>query len=122
MSQIVKMGINTYCDIAEKVVLLHIEKNVSLAFPKVVHQRHHILHNKLKNQDTMGRPRYTSLSPAELKVVRASVNGYRSQQIAEMLGISKRTVDAHKRNIYAKFHVHNCPSMVITVLEEGLLK
>lgn len=70
----------------------------------------------------MSRPRYESLSPAELKVVRASVNGLKSHQIAEALGLSKRTIDAHKRSIYKKLNVRNCPSMVIKVIEEGILK
>ncbi|SED54072.1 regulatory protein, luxR family [Streptomyces sp. 2231.1] len=47
------------------------------------------------------------LSPAELRVVELVVRGHSSQEVAEKLFLSKRTVDTHLGRIYRKLGIHS---------------
>lgn len=53
---------------------------------------------------TIEKPLLTS---RELEVLSQVIEGYSSKQVADMLFISKRTVDFHLDNIYGKLQVSN---------------
>ena len=48
-----------------------------------------------------------NLSPRELDVLRYISSGMSSQEAADSLNISKRTVDKHLQHIFTKLGVHN---------------
>ncbi len=48
-----------------------------------------------------------SLTARELEVLRQIAGGALPEQVGESLGISRRTIQTHLRNIYEKLHVHS---------------
>ena len=47
------------------------------------------------------------LTERELQIAKECCKGKSSRSIADVLGISKRTVDSHKSNIYHKLGISN---------------
>lgn len=52
------------------------------------------------------------LTNQEWRVLQYTMQGYQSSEVAELLGISQRTVHAHENNMRAKFGSVNMKSMV----------
>jgi len=48
-----------------------------------------------------------NLSPREQQVLQLVAQGYRSKEVAQVLGLSTQTIEAHLRNIYSKLHVRS---------------
>lgn len=72
--------------------------------------------------DTRVRPeRPAGLSPREVEVLTLVARGRANREIAEMLGVAKRTVDAHIDHIYTKLGITNRASAAIKALRLGLL-
>lgn len=57
----------------------------------------------------------------ELEVVRLLADGNNSEQISELLFISKHTVDTHRKNLLAKFGMHSTAELVRFCATNGLL-
>jgi DNA-binding NarL/FixJ family response regulator len=51
------------------------------------------------------RPRIDGLTSREVEILRLVARGLTNRQLAEELGVSTRTVDAHLRSVYAKLGV-----------------
>jgi DNA-binding NarL/FixJ family response regulator len=60
---------------------------------------------------TAGRAR--DLTPREIWVLQHVVQGRTSKEIASALGVSKRTIDAHRAAIMAKLGLHTVPEFVL---------
>lgn len=58
----------------------------------------------------------------EKDVLQLLAQGMNSQEISETLDISVHTVDAHKRNMFKKAHVHSGVALIRFAMEKGLLK
>lgn len=61
------------------------------------------------------------LTARELEVLRLVSRGLRSGDVAARLGISARTVENHKRNLFAKLNVHSEAHAVALAVQAGLL-
>jgi len=61
------------------------------------------------------------LTKRELEVIKLIMKGYTSNQIAEELFISNRTVDTHRANLMQKLDVKNSIELINKVTEENLL-
>jgi DNA-binding NarL/FixJ family response regulator len=61
------------------------------------------------------------LSDREREILEHLVGSYTKNQIAQRLGLSVHTIDAHVRNIYVKLHVHSRSGAVAKALKENLL-
>ena len=61
------------------------------------------------------------LSDRELDVIKTISNGYRTQEIAEILSISPGTVKVHRKNIMRKMNTRNCISVVSQCIKLGLI-
>lgn len=59
-----------------------------------------------------------TLTDREREIVVACCKGLRAKDIATDLGISKRTVDAHKANIYHKLGISSCLQLVQLINEQ----
>lgn len=59
--------------------------------------------------------RQIELTEREREIATACCLGRRAKDIATDLGISKRTVDAHKANIYHKLGITNCLQLMIVL-------
>ncbi|HIQ21438.1 MAG TPA: response regulator transcription factor [Planctomycetes bacterium] len=66
------------------------------------------------------RARIDQLTPRERDVLRLIVEGKANKQIAKQLGVSLRTVEAHRHNIFEKLQAHSVAELVRLVLETGL--
>lgn len=62
-----------------------------------------------------------SLSDRELEILRFLVKGKNSREIAELLHISKSTVDTHRRNVLDKLGCENVTGLTRYALREGLV-
>lgn len=68
-----------------------------------------------------GRPApETVLSPRQLEVFRLAASGLSTKLIARKLGLSVRTVDAHRREIAFKLDLHDVASWVHFAVRHGL--
>ena len=62
------------------------------------------------------------LSPRELEVVKLIAEGFTSEEIAEQLFISKKTVDRHRANILEKLGMRNRVELTRYAIRRGLVE
>ncbi len=62
-----------------------------------------------------------TLTAREIEVLRLVVQGKPSKEVAELLFVSKRTVDFHLANIYTKLDASNRMEAMQTAMRCGLL-
>lgn len=67
---------------------------------------------KFENIATTKIDEYTLLSPKERDVLRLIAEGITSNQIADELGISKRTVDSHRHSLMDKLKLKSLPELI----------
>jgi two-component system response regulator NreC len=63
-----------------------------------------------------------SLTPREREVVRFIAEGNSVRQIAERLGLSVKTVEAHKFNLMRKLNIHNKAQLVTYAFQKKIIK
>ncbi len=68
------------------------------------------------------QPKNSKLSERETEVLYQICQGYSNQEIAELLGISKRTVDKHRENILLKTESKNTAELVIFAIKNGIIE
>ncbi len=73
------------------------------------------------DEPAVGRDGLERLTPRELEILILIGQGLTNGEIAQMLGISKRTVETHAGQIYAKLQVEGRVQAVRYVLEHGLV-
>ncbi|WP_375581067.1 response regulator transcription factor [Marivirga tractuosa] len=73
-----------------------------------------------KKKQKLAQPKI-NLTKRELEIVKLIMKGYTSNQIAEELFISNRTVDTHRANLMQKLDVKNSIELINKVTEENLL-
>lgn len=69
-------------------------------------------------------PAYTQLqllTPRERDVLQGIADGHTNKAIAAELGISRRTVEAHRESLMRKLEIHNVAGLTRFALEVGLL-
>ena len=73
----------------------------------------------LKRIQHHGRSRQEldTLTPRETEILEQVARGLQTKEIAELLGISGRTIGSHLRNIYEKLHVHSRAAAIARFLE-----
>jgi DNA-binding NarL/FixJ family response regulator len=62
------------------------------------------------------------LTPRELEVVKLIAEGHTSEEIAEMLFISKKTVDRHRANVLEKLGMRNRVELTRYAIRRGLVE
>jgi NarL family two-component system response regulator LiaR len=77
----------------------------------------HFVHNSNK----IGEPQAQPLTDREAEVLRLAAKGQSNRQIANKLGLSVRTVQAHLSNVFNKLKVGSRTEAVISALKTGLL-
>lgn len=77
----------------------------------------------------MARPRRTSprtgadaLTAREREILRLLADGYTAREAAKTLGISPRTVEAHRGHIAKKLGVRRLAHLIRFALREGLIR
>ena len=61
------------------------------------------------------------LTNRETEVLKLIAEGYRNRQIADLLGISVKTVERHRANLMKKLDLHSGASLTAFALENGLI-
>ena len=61
------------------------------------------------------------LSAREIEIIQLCANGMSAQQIADRLGLSRRTVEAHKSHIFEKLDIVSTADLVKYAYEAGLV-
>ena len=61
------------------------------------------------------------LSPREIEIIQLCANGLSAQQIAERLGLSRRTVEVHKSHVFEKLDLKNTADLVKYAYDAGLV-
>jgi len=75
------------------------------------------------NKHTMPkRTSNISLSDREQEVLELVCKGHSNVEIAKILGISQRTVDAHRGRLFEKTGAKNAPNLVLFAIKNGLIK
>ncbi len=67
------------------------------------------------------RPRSDGLTSREVEILRLVASGLTNRQLAEQLGVSTRTVDAHLRSVYAKLGVKSRSAATRYAVEHRLV-
>ena len=67
------------------------------------------------------RPRADGLTSREVEILRLVTSGLTNRQLAEELGVSTRTVDAHLRSVYAKLGVKSRSAATRYAIEHQLV-
>jgi DNA-binding NarL/FixJ family response regulator len=68
------------------------------------------------------RPSRTALTPRETEIMKLLAEGNTVRKIAGMLGLSLKTVEAHKFNLMRKLDIHNKAELVHCAIRKKLLK
>src|SRR2546421_259748 len=67
------------------------------------------------------RPRTDGLTAREVEILQLVANGLTNRQLADQLGVSIRTVDAHLRSVYAKLNVKSRSAATRYAVEHHLV-
>jgi two-component system nitrate/nitrite response regulator NarL len=67
-------------------------------------------------------PASMELTSREREILSLACEGIRSAEIARRLGLSVRTIDAHRRNIKRKLGIHSMAGLTRYALKNGLIK
>ena len=73
-------------------------------------------------QGMRGQPRGATLTPREREVVKMIAEGFSVKEIANMLGLSVKTVEAHKFNLMRKLDIHNKAQLVTYAIQKKIVK
>jgi DNA-binding NarL/FixJ family response regulator len=68
-----------------------------------------------------GKSPCRSLTPRESELLKLVAEGYKNKQIAELLGISVKTVERHRANLMKKLDLHSGPALTAFAVEAGLI-
>jgi DNA-binding NarL/FixJ family response regulator len=81
-----------------------------------------LIRDYLERARAGSEPLEDPLSPRELEVVKLIAEAYTSDQIAQELSISRRTVDRHRENILAKLGMRDRVELTRYAIRRGLVE
>jgi DNA-binding NarL/FixJ family response regulator len=70
----------------------------------------------------MRRKRPEALTEREQEILQLIWSGLKNKEIAERLGISVKTVEAHRANMMKKVRVSNAAQLLNAAIQEGLIQ
>ncbi len=95
---------------------------------KSVHQRIQFIDPSLRNQllqdmfiSEKNKQRQPELTPREFEILQLIGNNHTSQEIADKLFLSKRTIDYHRVSLLFKFEVKNASGLIKKAIELGMI-
>lgn len=72
-------------------------------------------------EDKVAEDVYDTLTPREREALVLVAKGYTNREVAELLGISHKTVDYHRTNVMRKLEVHNRTELTRYAIQRGLI-
>ncbi len=76
---------------------------------------------RLRDSTLRPRPRSTTLTPREREVMKLLAEGNTARQSADLLGVSIKTVEAHKFNLMRKLDIHNKAQLVTAAIQKKIV-
>ena len=76
--------------------------------------------SEIAPQGTSATPPLSALSPREREVLRLVADGVRTAEIARRLGITKATIEVHRRNVMHKLELRTVAQLTKYAVREGL--
>lgn len=76
-------------------------------------------HRPFKSDRRQAKPRLTT---RQKEIVKLLAQGIRSEKIAETLGISRKTVETHRQNIFLKTNCHSAANLVRYAIRNGIIE
>jgi DNA-binding NarL/FixJ family response regulator len=76
-------------------------------------------HRPFKSDRRHNKPRLTT---RQKEIVKLLAQGIRSEKIAGMLGISRKTVETHRQNIFLKTNCHSTANLVRYAIRNGIIE
>jgi len=73
-------------------------------------------------RDTRMQPRMSTLTPREREILKLLAEGNSVKEIAVLLGLSVKTVEAHKFNLMRKLDIHNKAQLVTYAIQKKIIK
>jgi two-component system, NarL family, response regulator NreC len=73
-------------------------------------------------RDAKMRPRMATLTPREREILKVLAEGNSVKEIAILLGLSVKTVEAHKFNLMRKLDIHNKAQLVTYAIQKKIIK
>jgi two-component system, NarL family, response regulator NreC len=75
-----------------------------------------------RSRSIHGLPRGSKLTPREREVIKMLAEGNSVKEIAAILGLSIKTVEAHKFNLMRKLDIHNKAQLVTYAIQKKIVK
>jgi two-component system response regulator NreC len=75
-----------------------------------------------RSRSIQGLPRGSKLTPREREVIKMLAEGNSVKEIASLLGLSIKTVEAHKFNLMRKLDIHNKAQLVTYAIQKKIVK
>ena len=75
-----------------------------------------------RSRTASGGPKGPNLTPREREVVKMLAEGHSVRQIAGILGVSMKTIEAHKFNLMRKLDIHNKAQLVMYAIQKKIVK
>jgi len=75
-----------------------------------------------RSHGSQGVARSSTLTPREREVVKMIAEGNSVKDIANLLGLSVKTVEAHKFNLMRKLNIHNKAQLVTYAIQKKIVK
>jgi DNA-binding NarL/FixJ family response regulator len=75
-----------------------------------------------RSHGSPGQARSSTLTPREREVVKMIAEGNSVKEIASLLGLSVKTVEAHKFNLMRKLNIHNKAQLVTYAIQKKIVK
>lgn len=121
VQETLKAGVHGYvvksAGIADMMAAIHaVAGGGSYLSPEVAH----VMVRRLHTDADLGTASSVRLGNRESQVLRLLAEGKRAAEIAELLGISVATVDAHRRNIKQKLGIHSAVELTRYAIRAGL--
>jgi DNA-binding NarL/FixJ family response regulator len=73
-------------------------------------------------RDQRMRPRIATLTPREREILKLLAEGNSVKEIAVTLGLSVKTIEAHKFNLMRKLDIHNKAQLVTYAIQKKIIK
>lgn len=73
-------------------------------------------------RDAKMRPRISTLTPREREILKLLAEGNSVKEIAVLLDLSVKTVEAHKFNLMRKLDIHNKAQLVTYAIQKNIIK
>jgi two-component system response regulator NreC len=75
-----------------------------------------------RSHGSQGIARSSTLTPREREVVKMIAEGNSVKEVANLLGLSVKTVEAHKFNLMRKLNIHNKAQLVTYAIQKKIVK